>query len=145
MGEANGLTQNNSGNINNSEEQIKQIFEDFLKDMGRESYLIESRKTPEEKLADREKELSELKNTCRGIKSDLQDLMIDVKNFASIYENDFDKTMVIKAKNNLDEATKDCNVKFPKFQRILMERIYRYEIVNLLSEQLNEVNLTWGN
>ena len=99
-------------------------------------------KTTEEKLADREKELSALKNICRVIRSDLHGLMTDVRGFASLAENEFYDKMILTAKNSLNESINDERRQISDLEEKLMRNIFRLGVLQLLSDFLNTENLT---
>ena len=103
-------------------------------------------KTPEEKLADSEKELSALKDTCKEIRSDLRGLMTDIRGFASLAENEFYDRMILKmiltAKNNLDESINDERRQIAVIEENLMRNIFRRGVLQLLSDFLNREKLT---
>lgn len=103
---------------------------------------VKTPKTPEEKLADREKELSALKNTCREIRSDLRGLMTDIRGFASLAENEFYDKMILTAKNSLNEAINDERKQMPVLEENLMRNIFRLGVLQLISDFLNTEKLT---
>lgn len=99
-------------------------------------------KTPEEKLADREKELSALKDTCREIRSDLRGLMTDIRGFASLAENEFYDKMILTAKNSLNEAINDERRQIAVIEENLLRNIFRRGVLQLISDFLNTEKLT---
>lgn len=105
-------------------------------------YQVKTPKTPEEKLADREKELSALKDTCREIRSDLRGLMTDIRGFASLAENEFYDKMILTAKNSLNEAINDERKQMPVLEENLMRNIFRLGVLQLISDFLNTEKLT---
>lgn len=99
-------------------------------------------KTPEEKLADSEKELSALKDTCKEIRSDLRGLMTDIRGFASLAENEFYDRMILTAKNSLNESINDERRQIAVIEENLMRNIFRRGVLQLLSDFLNTEKLT---
>lgn len=99
-------------------------------------------KTPEEKLADSEKELSALKDTCKEIRSDLRELMTDIRGFASLAENEFYDRMILTAKNSLNESINDERRQIAVIEENLMRNIFRRGVLQLLSDFLNTEKLT---
>ena len=99
-------------------------------------------KTPEEKLADSEKELSALKDTCKEIRSDLRGLMTDIRGFASLAENEFYDRMILTAKNSLNESINDERRQIAVIEENLMRNIFRRGVLQLLSDFLNREKLT---
>ena len=99
-------------------------------------------KTPEEKLADSEKELSALKDTCKEIRSDLRGLMTDIRGFVSLAENEFYDRMILTAKNSLNESINDERRQIAVIEENLMRNIFRRGVLQLLSDFLNTEKLT---